>query len=521
MDLTLNRFDNSNKKITDIFFKVNRSQFSFIVITMIRVNIFEIITLISLLITIITAVVILLDESKTSESTIAWLLIIFIFHWIGVVFYVLLGINWKKGKIVQQQPEEIFGRYLSTTLERQEQFISSALHDNTNNKIYSDSVKTIRLLMNGNNSILTLNNRLKLYFDGKEAFDDLIKDLERAEDSIHMEFFIWRSDDLGERIKKILVKKAIEGVDVKLIFDGLGSFGKISFKYRRDLKESGIQFKYFLDLNSAVARMKINYRNHRKVVIIDGRKGYTGGMNVGQEYIDGGTRFNTWRDTALRLTGDSVMLLQALFLIDWSSSGNKQILDEKLFPPFHPSDIQIPMQIAVSGPDSKWSSIEQLYFLLLTNAENEVWIQSPYFIPSDGILKAMQASALSGVKINLMITGVADKKAPYWAAQTYFEKLLEAGVRIFKYRRGFLHSKYMVADKEIATIGTCNMDIRSFHLNFEVNAVIYDYRTSSELVDQFNIDLQYCSEVTLNKLSKRSIFTRARNSLLSIFSPIM
>jgi len=509
-------------KITDLIFLVNRSVFSFIVIIMFPVNIFEIITIISILITVITAIIILLDESKTSESTISWLLVIFILQWIGVIFYILLGINWKKGKIVQQSPEHIFGKYLATALERQEQFIKTALLDNEKeNEKYNDTVKTIRLLMNGNKSILTLNNRLKLYFDGKNAFDDLIKDLERAADSIHMEFFIWRSDILGERIKNILVRKAIEGVDVKLIFDGLGSFGKISFKYRKELKECGIQFKYFLDLNSAVSRMKINYRNHRKVVIIDGRKGYTGGMNVGQEYIDGGRRFDTWRDTALRLTGDSVMLLQALFLIDWSSSGNKQVLDEKLFPAFHPADIQIPMQIAVSGPDSRWSSIEQLYFLLITNANKEVWIQSPYFIPSDGILKAMQASALSGIKINLMMTGVPDKKAPYWAAQTYFETLLESGVRIFKYRKGFLHSKYMVADKEISTVGTCNMDMRSFHINFEVNTVIYDNETSSQLVDQFNKDLQFCSEVTLSKLRKRSIFTRARNSLLSIFSPIM
>ncbi len=508
-------------KITDFIFLVNRSVFSFIVIIMFPVNIFEIVTLISILITVMTAIIILLDESKTSESTISWLLMIFIFQWIGVIFYILLGINWKKGKIVQQKPEDIFGKYLSTALKRQGEYIKSSLENNNNDEQYNDKVKAIRLLMNGNNSILTLNNRLKLYFDGKEAFDDLINDLERAQDSIHMEFFIWRSDELGEKIKEILIKKAIEGVDVKLIFDGLGSFGKISFKYRRDLKENGIQFKYFLDLNSAVSRLKINYRNHRKVVIIDGRKGYTGGMNVGQEYIDGGSRFHSWRDTALRLTGDSVMLLQALFLIDWKSSGNEQVLDDKLFPAFHPADVQIPMQIAVSGPDSRWSSIEQLYFLLITNANEEVWIQSPYFIPSDGILKAMQASALSGVKINLMMTGVPDKMPPYWAAQTYFKTLLESGVRIFKYRRGFLHSKYMVADREIATVGTCNMDIRSFHINFEVNTVIYDHLTSSELVDQFTRDLQSCSEVTLSKLQKQSLFARTRNSILKIFSPIM
>ncbi len=487
---------------------------------MIPDNIFRIISYLSIIITIITAFIILLDDSKNSESTISWLLIIFILQWIGVIFYILLGINWKKGKIVQQKPEDIFGKFLQSALIRQEDYLESSLIENPNEQ-YSDMVKTIRLLMNGNNSILTLNNRVKLFFNGQDAFNDLIKDLEKAQDSIHMEFYIWRSDILGNRIKDILVSKAKSGVDVRLIFDGLGSFRKISFKYRRELKKRGVRFKYFLNLNSTIARMKINYRNHRKIVIIDGRKGYTGGMNIGQEYIDGGKKFPSWRDTAIRLTGDSVMLLQALFLTDWSSSGNEQILDNKLFPAFHPADIQIPMQIVVSGPDSKWSSIEQLYFLMITNANKEIWIQSPYFIPNDSILKAMQVSALSGIKINLMMTGIPDKKAPFWAAQTYFETLLESGVRIYQYKKGFLHSKSIVVDSEISTIGTCNMDIRSFHINFEVNCVFYDDEISTEMVSQFEYDLGFCEEISLKKLRKRGIFTRVRNNLLRIFSPIM
>lgn len=375
--------------------------------------------------------------------------------------------------------------------------------------------------MTGNNSILTLNNRVKLYFDGKSAFENLIRDLEKAKESIHMEFYIWRSDILGDKIKDILITKAEEGVEIKLIFDGLGSFGKISFKYRKELKQNGIQYKYFLNLNSAVSRMKINYRNHRKVVVIDGRKGYAGGINVGQEYIDGGKRFDTWRDTALRITGDSVMLLQSLFLTDWASSGNEHVKDEKLFPVFHPADIQVPMQVAVSGPDSKWSSIEQLYFMMISNAKEEVWIQSPYFIPNDSILKALQTSALSGVKINLMMTGIPDKKPPFWAAQTYFKTLLESGVRIFQYKKGFLHSKYLVADTEISTVGSCNMDIRSFHINFEVNTVLYDKKTASQLINQFNKDQLYCEEISLSEISKQGIFQRVRNNLLRIFSPLM
>ena len=216
------------------------------------------------------------------------------------------------------------------------------------------------------------------------------------------------------------------------------------------------------------------------------------------------------------------MLLQAVFLTDWSSSGNEQILDENLFPSFHPADIKVPMQIVVSGPDSKWSSIEQLYFLMISNASEEIWIQSPYFIPSNSILNAMQVSALSGVRINLMMTGLPDKRAPFWAAQTYFRTLLESGVKIYQYKKGFLHSKTMVADTEIATIGTCNMDIRSFNINFEVNTVLYDKSIVSELTDQFMEDLKYCEEIKLEKLGGKRIFIRLRNQIIKILlSPIM
>lgn len=488
---------------------------------MLNINIYGIITTISIIVTVTAALSILLDEDKTTESVIAWLLFIFIFRWIGVILYILLGINWKKRNLVQQKPENLFRKYLHSILEKQSNFLEKSINSEKNEK-FSDAIKTIRLLISGNNSILTLNNRVKLIYNGEEAFSYLIRDLKKAEISIHMEFFIWRSDQLGEQIKEILIEKAKQGIDIKLLFDGLGSLGKISFKYRRELKKFGIQYRYFLDLNSALARLKINYRNHRKIVVVDGRKAYTGGMNIGQEYIDGGKRFEEWRDTALRITGDSVMLLQALFLTDWNSSGSQDYnVDKTFFPEFHPDEIQVPMQIAANGPDSRWSSIEQLYFILLTNAKREVWIQSPYFIPNDSILKAMQTSALSGIKIHFMMTGVPDKKAPYWVAETYFRALLESGVRIYKYKAGFLHSKMIVADKMICTVGSCNMDIRSFHIDFEVNAVMYDNKLSSDLVDQFNLDLKYCDEVTLDSLKKTGFIRRVRNNLLRVFSPIM
>ncbi|AHC15327.1 cardiolipin synthase [Salinispira pacifica] len=481
---------------------------------------FQLLSLISLGVTLFTSMVIILDDTKSSETTIAWLLVIFLFKWIGVLFYVLLGINWKKRKIVQQKPEDIFGSFLQPVLQRQQDFISRLIETHESES-YSDMTKLMRMLLSGNNSIITLNNRIRFFHNGKDAFASMFHDLKRARETIHMEFYIWRSDELGEELKEILIERARNGVDVKLIFDGLGSFGKISYAYRRELKEAGIRFSYFLDLNLAPARLKINYRNHRKVVVIDGRKAYTGGINVGKEYIDGGSKFEQWRDTALRITGDSVMMLQALFLIDWASSGNEQVLDGKLFPAFHPGERQTPVQIAFSGPDSRWSSIEQLFFLMITNANTDIWIQSPYFIPSQGILHALQSAALSGVNVHLMMTGIPDKHPPFWAAHTYFPGLVDAGVKLYLYRRGFLHSKTVVADSKICSVGSCNMDMRSFHINFEANAVIYDEDLSRQLVDQFRRDLAFCEEVTHASLTSQSPFIKLRNSILRIFSPIM
>jgi cardiolipin synthase len=484
-------------------------------------DIFQILILLSNIVTIVTALIIITDESKNSESIIAWLLVIFLLRWIGVIAYVLIGINWKKGNIVREHPEKIFARYLAPVLERQRRYFDHLTTRGLREE-QSDMLKSARMLISANKSMLTVNNDIELLENGRAAFDRLIADLEGAQESVNMEFYIWRSDDLGTRIKNVLIERAAAGVEIKLLFDGLGSFNKISRDYRRDLTAHGIEFAYFLDLNRFLARFKVNYRNHRKIVVIDGRIAYIGGMNVGQEYIDGGEHFDAWVDRAVRITGDSVLLLQALFLADWGSSGNELEMNEKLFPgQADTGDIRVPVQLAFSGPDSPWPNIEQLMFQMITNANGEIWIQSPYFIPSPNILMALTTAAHSGVKVNLMMTGVPDKRIPFWTAESYFAPLIASGVKIYRYAGGFLHSKFLVSDRSYATIGSCNMDMRSFHINFEVNAVIYDADFARELTERFAADLESCVEITEETLRRTGPLRRLRNSVLRIFSPIM
>ena len=465
------------------------------------------------------AVIVILLSNKESESTIAWLLLIIVLPVWGLLFYILLGLDVKKHKVIQQRPEELFAEKLKPLLQSQKELIRDT--EVGDSESLTDVLKSINLLLNANQAALTIDNKVQLYHSGDELFRILISELEDARESIHMEYFIWKSDALGEKIKDILIRKAKEGVTVKLIFDGLGSFGRISFKYKKELKNAGVLFSYFKDLNRFIARLKINYSNHKKIVIIDSRIAYTGGMNIGTEYMDGGNKFDSWRDTHIRLQGNSVRILQTIFLSDWFNCGHEMLVQDDFFPEQSETKRGIPVQIAVSGPDSQWNSIELLIFNMITNANHEVFIQSPYFIPDLAIMRAMESAALSGIKISLMMAGIPDKKIAWWTAYTYFEPLLKAGVRILHYKGGFLHSKVVIMDSIVSTSGTCNMDIRSFRLNYEVNAVFYDEGITKELKYHFEEDEKKCREITLDEIISMKISRKLRNSVCRLFSPLM
>lgn len=492
--------------------KIQFPLYNLIVMTL--MGIFKIVNII---LVISTCFIILLDNTKPPEVTFAWLIIIIAFQFAGIIIYILTGINYKANKIVTHLPEEIFKSELKDIIEEQKLIYNKVKYKDEQS---SDMVKAMSLLLNCSNSIVTQNNDVKIFHHGKDVFETMLQDLKKAQNSIHMEFFIWRSDNLGNRIKEILIEKARSGVEVRLIFDGVGSFKRISRRYKKELTNAGVQYVYFLDpLAAPLKFLKFNYCNHRKIVVIDGMVGYTGGVNVGDEYITGGKRFNYWRDTHIKLEGDSVRMLQALFFTDWLNSTGELITDQKYFPaPL--KDEGIPMQIAVSGPDSKWSSIHQLYFSMITNANKKIYIQSPYFIPDTSILKALETAALSGVDVHLMMTGHPDKELPFWTAQTYFKSLLSAGVNIYMYQKGFLHSKVIIVDDLISTVGSCNMDIRSFHINYEVNAVIYDKAISENLKQQFFLDAEHCHVVSKTS-TERSLPYKIRDSLCRLMAPIM
>jgi cardiolipin synthase A/B len=468
-----------------------------------------------ILFTIILVIRILLDNNHP-EVSFAWLLAVIFLPYIGAGLYLMGGINWKKFKIVKQRPEITFKKELGSSISRQKKFMGEI-----SSRIDNDIAKTMVLSLQSSNSIITLNNYSELFFTGEELFKSLLNDLSNAKKSIHIEYYIYRDDRIGNKIADILKKKVSEGLTVKILFDGVGCFNKMSKKFKKNLTRAGIETKYFLDPGNVFTGRLLNYCNHRKITVIDGEIAYTGGMNIGDEYIDGGKKFNYWRDTHIRLKGESVHMLQSVFLSDWHNSGGEKQHKSEYFPEVEDTEENIPMQIVVSGPDSDWYSLEKLFFNMIMNSNRVVYVQTPYFIPSNSLLNALETTALSGVEVNLMITGNPDKKIPFWVAHTYFDSLIDAGVNIFLYKKGFLHSKVLIVDETISTVGSCNMDIRSFHLDYELNAVYYNKAITARLIEQFKIDLKYCIKINNTDRKKLSVIKRLRNSVFKIVAPLL
>ena len=481
----------------------------------------------------------ILVSERSPETIVAWIFTITVFPVFGFILYLVFGINWRKNRIESLQNKNrrsLFKGFPSLTENFLKYDPAEIFHSRkvkpedldilmNNAGISQEESEIVKLLYASEGTYLTYNSSYEMFYNGKEAFDSIIQDLENAKETIYMEYFVWKSDKLGEKIKDILVKKAKEGVKIRLLFDGMGSFGTISEKYRKELLKVGVEFKYFLDIKFALS--KFNYRNHRKITIVDNRILHTGGMNLGEEYITGGRRFESWRDTNVRIQGELVLHYLAIFVTDWLNSGGKQDFKmddiEEVIEEHKNLRNESPyiMQVSSSGPDTIWTTLKYTYSKFITSAKEEILIQSPYFIPDTSLVSQLKIAALSGVKIKLMIAGVPDKKIPYWIAETYFEELLMAGVEIYRYKAGFIHCKNIVVDGRVSTMGTCNFDMRSFEINYEVNSIFYNEEISQSMREQFYKDLDFCEEIKEENLKKTVFWRKIRNSLFRVVSPLM
>lgn len=471
-----------------------------------------------LILNIFLAIALIFLERRDATSTWAWLLVLFFIPIFGFIIYLMFGRRLREKHLFRWGGRNKIGinqlvNYQMSAIE-EDQF--EFRHDSMEK--YKDM---IYLHLRNNHAVLTQDNEMAIFNDGTAKFEALLKDLEQASDHIHMQYYIFRLDNLGKRIREVLTRKAKEGIKVRLLFDDMGSRG-VYKRHFHDLIRNGGKVEAFFPSILPLINTRLNYRNHRKIVVIDGQIAYLGGFNVGDEYLGKAKKFGYWRDTHLRIEGSAVHPIQSRFLLDWNqaSSENDIEYNEKYFPAI-PRKGDVSMQIVSSGPDEEWEQIKDGYLKMIFRAKKYIYIQTPYFIPDVSFLDALRIACLSGVDVRIMIPNKPDHIFVYWATYSNVGHLLKAGAKIFIYENGFLHAKKIVIDDEVATVGTANIDVRSFKLNFEVNAFIYDKNKAHELAELFEQDLLVSTELTLEAYRNRSVGIQIKESIANLISPIL
>ncbi|HMY83703.1 MAG TPA: cardiolipin synthase [Saprospiraceae bacterium] len=460
-------------------------------------------------------------DTRTTTKTLAYLLLVFFVPVGGMVFYFLFGVNYRNRKMyskklfaneeISDQVSELIYHYSKQTFEE-------------NDAAVKDHKSLAYMLVKDTQSPLTANNEVKLLLNGENKFPEVIKALKEAKHHIHLEYYIYEDDEIGRQIEKILIDKARQGVAVRFIYDDFGSHS-IGKNLAKRLIKNGVNVFPFLKINFIFLANRINYRNHRKIIIIDGQTAFVGGINVSDRYINHhNSNQQFWRDTHLRIDGRGVHYLQYLFLCDWNFCSNEKLQPDELFFPrestFAKSGDKV-VQIVASGPDSETPTILFSVLKAINLASKEILITSPYFIPGESLTDALVIASLSGISVKLLVPGVSDSFLVNTAANSYYSDLLNAGVEIYLYNKGFIHAKTMITDEKIAIVGTANMDYRSFDLNFEVNAIVYDEEVARQLRNAFYEDISHSEKIDAAKWKSRSKFRQLLEKTARLLSPML
>ncbi len=466
----------------------------------------------------ILAVIIIFFQRREPQSVWTWLLLLYFIPILGFIFYLFLGTDMHKKRMFRIKEIE---DHLNDAIRRQEYRLQKRELGSRSPEIeeYSDLVM---YNLGASGAMLTDDNDIDIFTDGKEKFRALVEDMQRAEKYIHIQYYIIKNDVLFQSIKDVLVKKAAEGVEVRILYDGMGGrFVKKSCW--QELNRQGIKTSEFFPALLRRLHLRINYRNHRKIVVIDGKIGYVGGFNIGKEYIGLEDRFGYWRDTHLRITGSAVASLELRFALDWnySSKENLFMTDKYTVHENTESKQRCEVQIVSSGPDSRYRNVRDNYLRMIGKAKKNIYIQTPYFIPDEAILSALMIAVHSGIEVNVMIPCKPDHPFVYWATYSYIGDLVMEGAKCYVYNNGFLHAKGMVVDDKVLCYGTANMDIRSFALNFEVNAVIYNEGMAGRMREIFEEDLKVSKQITKNLYMSRTLLIRFKEQVCRLLSPLL
>ncbi|HEY4784975.1 MAG TPA: cardiolipin synthase [Bacteroidales bacterium] len=468
------------------------------------------------IITVAFTVVLIIQQKGDPLKTISWLLVIFLLPIAGIILYFFFGKNYRK--------EKIFSRKGLIDLEQMrllsdDQFVNLPNKDIFLSEKVRSKMNIMRLLLKSSKSLLTEKNKVTVLQNGRETFDSIIEAIENAKHHIHLEYYIIDDDHIGNLIRKLLIKKVQEGVKVRFIYDDVGCWS-LPKHFVDSMTDGGIEVYSFLPVRFPQLTNKINYRNHRKIVVVDGSIGFMGGLNIADRYLQGSEELGIWRDTHLRLEGEAVNSLQVIFLVDWYFVSDEIVKGEPYFPPNLVDEHHF-VQITTSGPDSDWASIMQAYFAAISSAKSTIYISTPYFMPNEGIITALKTASLSGLDVRILLPARSDSKVVFWSSRSYVSELLEAGIRIYFYEKGFPHSKLLLVDGVLCSVGTANMDIRSFDQNFEVSALIYDEAITMDLQRSYLTDLQNSTEIILEEWEKRPKWDGVKESVARIFSPLL
>ncbi len=460
------------------------------------------------IIIIITMVRVLMDNRQPAK-TMAWMLVLMFIPFLGIILYIFFGQNTRKErKIWQQSLDQLTKRSMLEFVEQKDFNIPEEYRTISN------------LFMNQNLALPFKNNEVEIYTSGYDFFPSLLMEIGKAEHHIHIDTFIISDDPLGRIIADALIDKARQGIEVRLIYDDVGSWRTPNSFFTR-MRNEGIEVYAFMPVRFPAFTSRVNYRNHRKICVIDGEVGFIGGMNIARRYVQG-TPKQSWRDTHVKLTGAAVYGLQRAFLVDWYFVSKVLITERSYYPEIIIGQNNSLVQVVTSSPTSLWPEIEQGYVRILTNAKHYVYMETPYFLPTDPILFAMRVAALSGVDVRLMIPYETDTKVVEWASRSYVIEASKAGVKILLYRKGFNHSKLLVSDDAMATIGSTNVDFRSFENDFEANAFFYDKKIALQVKEVFLADQKDSIDLDdVRRFIKKPFLQRLWESFVRLLSPLL
>jgi len=455
-------------------------------------------------------------ENRNPVKTISWILVLVLLPFAGIVIYLFFGQEYRKTKMYSRKGLKDLERLRKLTMEQLDNLPDN--HLQFSEQLYTKK-RLMNLMLSNSNAILTNDNEIEILRNGEQTFPEIFRTIENARHHVHLEYYIIENDRIGNYLRELLIRKAKEGVEVRLIFDDVGSW-ELKKKFIRSMSDAGVMVDCFMKVRFPMLTSRVNYRNHRKILVVDGDTAFVGGLNFADRYQDGVPGIGPWRDTHLKVIGGGATALQIIFMADWYFVSKEILKGHEYFKPFKSGNGKL-VQMTASGPDSDWESISQAYFSAIATATDYVYISTPYLMPTADIVTALKTSALGGVDVRIIVPGLSDAITPKWGTNSYIEELVESGVKVYFYKGGFTHSKVIVADGIFSSVGTANLDFRSLETNFEVNAMIYDPEIAGILTNQFLEDQEKSELVILEEWQKRPRINKIKESFSRILSPML